>query len=332
MNGEMFEAAVTDDELIAAVGASVLRLHRTPWEYSTSAPLELITVERRHGTSQEYVLKHLAPGHLSERARRVRPSLVVEPRREIETYRRVLGPAGIGPRLIDSRCIPETGTYWLLIERVRGAPLYEAGDIQTWAAAARWLGEFHSRFASVDLEPLRRAARLITYDYAWYRVWLDRARRFFSSEGPARSRRSRAALQWLADRYDRVIYRLVSLPATLIHGELYPSNMVVGDGDRRRIYPLDWEMTGIGPGAIDLAALTSGSWRESERQTLAAAYLESPGASRHLTLPELMDAVAHARIHLAVQWLGWFGRRAAPAAHARDWLGDAIDEAEALDL
>ena len=43
--------------------------------------------------------------------------------------------------------------------------------------------------------------------------------------------------------------RLVRLPRTLIHGELYPSNVIVGRGHHReRVCPVDWEMAALGPG------------------------------------------------------------------------------------
>jgi hypothetical protein len=323
---------VTDAELRHEFGPSVLTMKRSAWEFATSVPLELVRVQLRSGRSREYVLKHLAPGELSTKARRVRPPFVIEPRREIEMYRLVLDPAGVGPRLVRARCVPEAGIYWVLIERVKGSPLVEIGEPETWQAVARWLGTFHDRYVRGVAPSVREQARLIEYDGDWYRVWLDRARRFFATEDPPRSRRTRVGLRWLVDRYDRVIERLLALPRTLLHGECYPSNVVVsGRGRSTRVYPLDWEMAAIGPGVVDLAALTSGNWTPAARQSFGAAYLDGHPMSG-LSLPELTDALGYARIHLAVQWLGWFGRRAAGPGHGRDWLNDALDDAESLRL
>ena len=55
--------------------------------------------------------------------------------------------------------------------------------------------------------------------------------------------------------------RLLALPVGFIHGELYPSNVLVGERTGR-ICAVDWEMAGIGPLLLDLAALTSGAWTQ----------------------------------------------------------------------
>lgn len=333
---------VTDGDIVRAIQAwlarqhrygSVVGLRRRPWEYATSAALELVTAVLKDGSERELVLKHLGPRHVSEKSRRVKPSFVVDPQREIEVYRRLLAPLQVGPRLVGFTISPQTGIYWLLIEHVHGHPLYEAGELATWAAVARWLGALHERLATLDSQPLRQEARLIEYDREWYTVWLKRALRFFASGDPSHSRRSRAALRWLADRYDKVVDHLMSLPATIVHGEFYPSNVLVaGTPDSPVVYPIDWETTSIGPGIIDLAALTSGEWREQDRRAVITAYLSCSAVRVRATLDEVAQSVEYAHIHLAIQWLGWFGRRQAPAAHARDWLADAADRAEALRL
>ena len=124
-------------------GASVVRLLRRPWEYATSAPLELVTAVTDDGREHDLVLKHLGPRHVTEQVRRAKPSFVVDSRREIEVYRRLLAPLRIGPALVGSRIAPETDTYWLLLEHVRGPRLFEVGAPAAWAATAHWLGAFH---------------------------------------------------------------------------------------------------------------------------------------------------------------------------------------------
>ena len=76
--------------------------------------------------------------------------------------------------------------------------------------------------------------------------------------------------------------------------------------------------------------LMAGEWREQDRRDMTAAYIAGSGAQT--TVDDLSEAAQYAHIHLAVQWLGWFGRRRAPHIQTRDWLGDAIDRAEALGL
>ena len=312
-------------------GACVVGLRRRPWEYSTSAPLELVTAITDEGRERDLVLKHLGPRHVAERVRRVKPSFVVDPRREIEVYRRLLAPMRIGPALVGSRIAPETGTYWLLLEHVRGPRLFEVGALAAWAATAHWLGAFHCRPETIDAGARRHAAGLIECQRDWYRIWMDRALRFFGADGPSGSRHGGKALRWLAGRHDRVIDHLLSLPSTLIHGEFYPANVIVtGTPVRYLPCPIDWETASVGPGVLDLAALTAGEWREQARRDVTAAYLA--GSGTRVTLEDLTESAQYAHIQLAVQWLGWFGRRRAPGAQARDWLADAIDRAEALDL
>jgi aminoglycoside phosphotransferase (APT) family kinase protein len=312
-------------------GASVVRLLRRPWEYATSAPLELITAVTDDGREHDLVLKHLGPRHVTDQVRRAKPSFVVDSRREIEVYRRLLAPLGIGPALVGSRIAPETDTCWLLLEHVRGSRLFEVGAPAAWAATAHWLGAFHCRPDTVDQAAVRHAAGLIECQRDSYRIWIDRALQFFGADGPSRSRHDGKALRWLDERYDRVIDHLLSLPSTLIHGEFYPENVIMtGAPDSWLPCPIDWETASIGPGVLDLAALTAGEWREQDRRDLTTAYLA--GSGKRVTLDELSESVQYAHIQLAVRWLGWFGRRDAPDAHARDWLADAIERAEALNL
>ena len=62
------------------------------------------------------------------------------------------------------------------------------------------------------------------------------------------------------------------------------------------------------------------------------AYIGAVPRGERPQLAELTDAVNCAQISLAVQWLGWFGRRRAPAVHTRNWLAEATQRAEMLRL
>ena len=109
----------------------------------------------------------------------------------------------------------------------------------------------------------------------------------------------------------------------MIHGELYASNVLVDRAaDGLRVCPVDWELAGIGPGLVDLAALTTG-WDEHERWQIALAYYveaggRGPDFQRFL---ELLDCSA---LHLAMRWLGWSAEWTPPAEHRRDWLDEAL--------
>ena len=94
----------------------------------------------------------------------------------------------------------------------------------------------------------------------------------------------------------------------VIHGELYPSNVLVGE---HAVWVVDWETAAAGPAVVDVAALLSG-WPAAS----AAKLLETYGAVDPLAL----DC---ARLHLAVRWLGWSAGWSPPPEHARDWRLEA---------
>ena len=147
-------------------------------------------------------------------------------------------------------------------------------------------------------------------------------------------RERRERLEWLSERYEAVVQGLAALPATFIHGEFYASNILIqrGDGDLR-VAPIDWENAAVGPGVIDLAALTTGSWSADERKRIASGYLEQATAlGRDANRDELLRELELARLHLAVQWLGWEPTWLAPAEHRHDWLAEALAIARALGL
>ncbi|HEX4804919.1 MAG TPA: phosphotransferase, partial [Conexibacter sp.] len=175
------------------------------------------------------------------------------------------------------------------------------GDVEAWAAAARWAADLHARFAErpPSAPPLQRR------DAALHRRLLARARDVLGTRlAPALHAAAEAA-----------IARLDALPPTFIHGELYPANVLVADD---RVAPVDWEMAAVGPGVLDLAALATG-WSGEPRAAILAAY----GAVAPADL-------AAAELLLALQWLGWADGWEAPPEQRRDWLAEAHAAAERL--
>ncbi len=116
--------------------------------------------------------------------------------------------------------------------------------------------------------------------------------------------------------YEAVVDRLAGLPTTLVHGELYASNVLLAGG---RVCVVDWELAGVGPGVLDLAALTAGL-ADDHATALAETYrlaLEDPPDAK-----ELRFALDCARLHLALQWLGWSPGWTPPPEHALDWRAE----------
>jgi thiamine kinase-like enzyme len=130
------------------------------------------------------------------------------------------------------------------------------------------------------------------------------------------------------------VARLTNGPQLLVHGELYPSNVLVaGAGAAVEVWPVDWEMAGVGSPLLDLAALTSG-WEGDVQADLVDAYLDEMGpggwwASDRDEVGELLDCC---RLHYALQWLGWSPQWSPPREHARDWVSEALALGERLGL
>jgi hypothetical protein len=311
----------------------LVALKRCRSPYQTSFALEELDVTLEDGATLELVFKDLSPHALSAGARAAKPSFLYDPSREIETYRSILTRAELGtPIYYGALADPERSRYWLFLERVPGVALWQIGELESWKQAARWLARMHDHFA--DTEEWRRSAgHLLHYDARFYRLWPQRARDFIDRAAP--SEVARGAVEWLEARYEQVVERLASLPDTFIHGEFYASNVLVaGTAEALRVCPIDWEISAVGPGLIDLAALVSGKWEKEETIALASAYRSALGSRAGLPRDgeDFNETLDYCRLHLAVQWIGWAQNWSPPAEHRQDWLGEALRLAEELGL
>lgn len=273
----------------------MIELGRRPYAYGTSHRLEVLEVRLEDGSVRQLLRKDLRSSELQPGARAAKPPFLHDPRRERDAYRLLAGED------LGTPACYEAGDDSLLLEKVPGVELWQVGELETWIAAARWLARLHARFAR------RRPTEpsLLGYDAAYFSLWRDRAVR------------ARPALAARLAGYERVIGILCGIPPTLVHGEFYPSNVLVAGP---RIAAIDWETAGIGPGVLDLAALVSG-WGEAERAAIAAGYGR--------VAPQ---ALAAAELHLSLQWLGWSDGWTPPPEHGRDWLSEALIAAERLGL
>jgi hypothetical protein len=325
--------APSDQELVDLLNGSgigdVVGLSRRAYRYATSAPLEELHVETGGGAELDLIFKDLSRERLLDEAVATKPEFLHQPERELETYRRILDPAEIGPRYIAGVTEPDAGRYWLLIEKVPGVELWQIGELEVWEEVARWLGGFHSTFMARLDEVKAANPHLLDLSAEWFESWCRRALERLGEPDDRRTSALRTALEGYGD----VVRALTGLPRTFVHGELYPSNVLVVQDGASRVCPVDWEMSGVGPGLVDLAALVGG-WGESERSRLVAAYLsghsEAPG--RIPTPAEVEEDLARCRLHLALQWLGWSADWRPPPEHAHDWVGEALGLASELGL
>jgi hypothetical protein len=286
------------------------------YPYASSFRLDEVIVELDDGERAALIRKDFARSKMLPDARRRRPTSMDDPSREIETYRRVLVPAGIGPRCLLTMADAASSQFWLITEKVRGVELWQIGDINIWEDVVRWLSGLHEAYADRQADLLVDDPHLPILDEAWFDRWTSRAMAALATSTDERAPSLRRAMSGLD-----LAAELGALPRTFVHGEFYSSNVIVGDdGVGTTICPVDWETAALGTGMIDLAAITSG-WDAQIEAQLVSAYGPLRGTERDLQL---------CRLHLALRWIGWLQGWSPPAAHAQDWIGAALDLASRL--
>lgn len=314
----------------------IVDLDARPMPYASSFAIEAANVRFDDGTTLELVCKDTGEAAMLPEAQRIKPRILYDPRREIAVYERILAPFDVGaPRFYGSAIDEPRGRYWLFIERVPGVPLTEVGDFEVWKRASAWLASMHGRVAH-DPRLARAAAEvpLVRYDRAQARVWMERAQWYLHADEtqPRSSRLRFAALLW---QYEGVLDEIAAQPAGFVHGEFFASNVLVETATgQMRVRPVDWEVAGVGPMLMDLAALTAGGWTEEQRAELANGYRAVIGEESGTVWPhdDFMRALDCCRLQLAVQRLGWARQWTPPATQSQDWLGEALAVADRLGL
>lgn len=301
--------------MLAAYGDGATVVSCTPSIYATSHPITDVIVRTDDGRRVALLHKDVAtflPG-----AAATKPSFLRDERRESLVYRELLAGIDVGaPHLVGA------GDGWLLLEKVAGVELYQVGHLGVWRTVAQEVAAMHRAFERTSQRDAAvRSLRLLRHDAASIDAWMARACAVLAGSP------SQRWCQGLRSRYGEVRDRILSLPQTIVHGDLYASNVLVSDVTEpvRRVCPIDWEMAATGPGLVDLAALVAGAWPEQERRTIAGGYLEQFPSLR-------LDDLEVCRLHLAVQWLGWSHGWTAPPEHAHSWLAEAKELSERLGL
>jgi len=272
----------------------MIEIDRRPYAYRTTHKIEEVDVIES-GLRRTLLRKDLRRSHLDPHGLGAKPEFLDDPRREIAAYT-LLADADLGV----PQCI-EAGSDWLLLEKVDGVELWQLGELHPWKEAARWLARFHAAF--INRPPV--GPPFLDYDAAYFAIWPERARAQHSS------------VARIVEHYDRVVEILMDCPRTFVHGEFYAPNVIIGD---HRVAPVDWEMAGVGPAVLDIAALATG-WGVAQRDEIVAAYGLIP-----------TECLAAAELHFAMQWLGWSADWQPPPEHRRDWEAEAFGAAELLGL
>ena len=215
-------------------------LERRPYAYRTSFPLDEARIRLPDGDEAIVLVKELGRSGLDDAIQRAKPEFVYDPRREIAVYEKVLDRAGSrhGPVLRIGRRSRVRPLRPLPREGRRAGALAAGGD--------RCLGAGGPLGGASPREGLARAAGAPAP--LRRRVLPSLAR-----TGPLASIRTGRSPP-SPPAHERALARLAGLPAVFVHGEFYASNILVS---RARLCPVDWEMAGIGPGVLDLAALAT---------------------------------------------------------------------------
>ena len=323
-------------------GARISAISRTTAPYRSSWWLEDLSVSLDDGRILEMVFKDLDRATPGSFAHLAKPAHVLDASREPWVYASVFEPLR-KPHAIGSRDRPGEGppvfwgassgrggdVRWLFLERIHGTPLSEIGSADVWRDAAAWLGRFHAVMGSRrgPTGPLLRHDAEIHLE--WFRRAINRAR---ERTGPARF--PNASWRRIERAHAAAVGDLMCDAGTMIHGEFYPSNILVERcGRGLRIRPVDWEMAGVGPRLLDLAALTCGGWSPRERAGMLRAYrggmLDAGGKAE--PMDRFVRNLTSCRLLLAVQWLGWGAGWSPPLEHRHDWLLEAVRCVEELE-
>jgi len=181
---------------------------------------------------------------------------------------------------------------WLVMEYLEDAVRFTKSSHPERALldAAKWIARFHAQtegdFEGKDLY-------LNRYDVNYFAGWARRTAEYADHW--------HQKFPWLSGvciNFETIVLSLLNTPRSIVHGEYYPQNVLLQNGV---IYPVDWESAAIGPGEIDLAALTEKWPAEIVEQCEQVYVLERwpNGATQ-----EFEHTLSAARMYLAFRWLG----------------------------
>lgn len=164
-------------------------------------------------------------------------------------------------------------------------------DPDSIVKAARWIGSMHAFYESKIVSFAK------VYDETYYKTWVNLV------EGIDKGIQLKYPwLSWLCNYFIENLPQLISAPQTLIHGEYYPRNILIRQGN---IYPVDWESAAIAPGEIDLASLIEG-WDHQTAALTIEAYKASRWPASECAHLNFEQTLLLAQIYFHFRWLGEF--------------------------
>jgi thiamine kinase-like enzyme len=233
---------------------------------------------------------------------------------EAEVYHHVLQPVQLSvPEVYGIHKGDGYNEDCLFLEFLEEAVHVNKTEPDAMAKAARWIGKFHADNETRVRQPSLKFLNVFSEEY--YLSSIHRTSLFIRNS-------HKKKFPWfstLCKRFERMISELSTIPVTVIHGEYYPKNIMVQNGQVR---PVDWQTAAIGPGEIDLVALVDG-WPDQIVDQCVNEYQCSrwPQGS-----PILLErTLALASVYLQFRWLGY--RQELTRDESNYWRFDALHSA-----
>lgn len=250
-------------------------------EHSSTYPSEIVRCQMEDGRILQLHCKY----SIRERVKGHRKGIIHESR----VYKHILQNSECEtPQYYGTYNDIQNGDTWLVLEHIDNAFRVSKCD-DGLLHAARWLGRFHKE----NTKHIAANSVLEKYDTKYFLKWAQQSKSLNSI-----SQKNLAWLDGLCDRYEELIKPMLSAEQTIIHGEFYPTNILMKGGG---VYPIDWESAAIAAGEVDLAALTEG-WTGSLVKQCISEYQKCRWPEGSPT--RLQDTLLMARIYWHLRWLG----------------------------
>ena len=272
------------------------------------------------GDPLQLVAKGTGWSGLADDARPAKPRFVADDRRERAAYEQLLPGSMPVRRTSTATVVDGHDTSHLILERSPGVPIWQCEKGEPWHAAARQLARLHVRAQAAGVRAAAAAVPLLRYDAS--------AVRGRGAPVPCDSIAARPQeIAAIARAHAHATRWLLAQPSGVMHGEPYPSNVLIDDANGApSVCLIDWEMMALGPQILDLAHLVAGRWTDDQRAGIVDTYRAeqlalgaTPSSREHLLMT--LDC---GLMHLAVQNLGWSDAWSPPPQQAHDWRGEAL--------